>query len=109
MMRVISSAITQLTLLLSADGGQPAALSAAAVFAWAQPSSFSRPTEVTTFPAGPSTDLKDSPCFVRKSLTPSQSENVLHGPTNRWNLQSCGFAATVMGVFLENSSSAGFT
>ena len=37
----------------------------------------------------------------------SQSENLLHGPTKMWNWQSV--AATVIGVFCENASSAGST
>src|SRR3954464_12734118 len=109
MMTRISSVITQFTLLLSAVGGAPASLSVAAGCFWSQPSTFLSPMEVVTLPDGPSTDLKDRPCFVRKSFTRSQSENWLHGPTNRWNLQSAGFAATVTAVFSENCSSTGLT
>src|SRR5437588_11111394 len=109
MMKRISSAITQFTLLLSAEVGAPAALRVAASFAWSQPSTFWSPIDVATAPAGPSTDLNDRPCLVRKSLTRSQSENLLQGPTNRWNWQSPEFAATVIGVFAEKVSSAGFT
>src|SRR5437868_9911643 len=109
MMTRISSVITQFTLLLSAVGGAPDSLSVAASCFWSQPSTFLSPMVVVTLPAGPSTDLNESPCFVKKSFTRSQSENWLQGPTNRWNLQSAGFAATVMVVFSENCSSAGFT
>src|SRR3954468_18948815 len=103
------SVITQFTLLLSAVGGAPASFSAPASTFWSQPSTFFSPMLVVTLPAGPSTDLNESPCLVRKSFTRSQSENLLHGPTNRWNLHSLSLAATVIGVFFENSSSAGFT
>src|SRR4051812_7961548 len=109
MMNRITSAITQLTPFLSALAGAPAALRVAAIFAWSQPSIFSLPMLVVTLPAGPSTDLKDRPCLVRKSFTRSQSENLLHGPTNKWNLQSASFAATVMVVFCEKVSRLGFT
>src|SRR2546425_6285797 len=109
MMNRISSAMNQFTLLLSAVGGAPAAFRVAASFAWSQPSTFCSPIVVVTLPASALTDLNESPCLVRKSLTRSQSENLLHGPTNRWNWQSAGFAATVIGVFAEKVSSAGFT
>src|SRR3954469_24198129 len=97
----ISSVITQFTLLLSAVGGAPASLSVPVSCFWSQPSTFLSPMLVVTLPAGPSTDLNDRPCLVRKSFTRSQSENWLHGPTNRWNLQSAGFAATVIVGFSE--------
>src|ERR1043165_4160671 len=109
MMTMMSSAMNQFTLLLSAVGGAPASLRLAPSTFWSQPSIFLSPIVVVTLPAGPSTDLNDKPCLVRKSLTRSQSENVLHGPTKMWNLQSAGFAATVIGVFAENASSVGFT
>src|SRR6185312_1333529 len=109
MMKRISSAITQFTLLLSAEAGAPAALRVAASFAWSQPSTFWSPIDVTTAPAGPSIDLNDRPCLVRKSLTRSQSENLLHGPTKMWNWHSREFAWTEIGVLAENCSSAGFT
>src|SRR6476660_6818725 len=109
MMNRMSAVMNQLTLLLSADAGAPACLSVAAIFAWSQPSTFWSPINVTTAPAGPSTDLNDRPCLVRKSLTRSQSENLLHGPTKMWNWQSREFAWTEIGVFAENCSSAGFT
>src|SRR5689334_21443936 len=99
MMTRISSVINQFTLPLSAADGAPAAFSVPVSLAWSQPSIFSLPIEVVTLPAGPSTDLNDRPCFVRKSLTRSQSENLLHGPTKMWNSQSAGFAATLIGVF----------
>src|SRR5436190_15304451 len=109
MMKRISRVIPQFTLDLSAVGGAPAAFSVSVSFFWSQPSIFSLPIVATTFPGSPGTDLNERPCFVRKSLTRSQSENVLHGPTNRWNLQSASLAATVIGFFAENSSSAGLT
>src|SRR4051812_37405290 len=109
MMNRINSAITQLTFDLSAVAGAPACFNVDASFAWSQPSTCVVPIFVTTLPAGPDTDLNESPCFVRKSLTRSQSENLLHGPTKIWNLQSASLAATEICVFCENSSSAGFT
>src|SRR3954454_24694232 len=105
----IISVITQFTLLLSAVGGAPASLSVPVSCFWSQPSTFLSPMLVVTLPAGPSTDLNDRPCLVRKSFTRSQSENLLHGPTKMWNLQSASFAATVIGVFCENVSSVGLT
>src|SRR3954466_4392529 len=105
----ITSAMTQFTLLLSAVGGAPAAFSVPASLGWSQPSTFSVPMVVVTLPAGPSTDLNERPCLVRKSFTRSQSENLLHGPTNMWNLQSTSLAATVICVFCENCSSVGLT
>src|SRR5438874_275299 len=102
MMTRITSAITQFTLLLSAVGGAPADFRVAASFAWSQPSTFCSPIEVVTLPAGPVTDLNDKPCLVRKSLTRSQSENLLQGPTKIWNWQSASLAATVISVFCEN-------
>src|SRR5262247_3494740 len=102
----INSAMNQLTWLLSALSGAPAALSVAASCFWSQPSTLVLPIVVTTaLPGSAGTDLNDSPCLVRKSFTRSQSENLLHGPTNRWNLQSAGLAATLIEVFDENSSS----
>src|SRR5689334_9553233 len=109
MMTSSSSVMNQLTWLLSTLAGAPAALSVAASFAWSQPSSFTSPIVVTTLPGSADVDLNDSPCLVRKSLTRSQSENLLQGPTNRWNLQSASLAATVIGVFSANRSSAGLT
>src|SRR4249920_505700 len=95
----ISSVITQLTLLLSAVRGAPAVLRVSASFFWSHPSTFASPMVVTTLPGSPAMDLNDRPCLVRKSLTRSQSENVLHGPTKMWNLQSAGLAATLILVF----------
>ena len=90
--------MSQLTWLLSALSGAPAALSVSASFFWSQPSIFTSPMVVTTdFPPSAGTDLNDRPCLVRKSLVRSQSENLLHGPTKMWNWQSV--AATVIGVF----------
>src|SRR6266850_632980 len=109
MMTRISSAITQFTLLLSALAGAPLAFSVAASFAWSQPSTLAAPMVVVTVLPSAGTDLNDRPCLVRKSFTRSQSENLLHGPTKMWNLQSAGLAATVIGFFCENSSSAGLT
>src|SRR5262245_61334872 len=109
MMTRITSVMNQLTLALSAVGGAPAVFSVAASCFWSQPSTFAVPMVVVTLPIGPSVDLNDRPCLVRKSFTRSQSENLLHGPTNRWNWQSFLFASTTIGVLAENSSSAGFT
>src|SRR5438874_6775623 len=109
MMTRITSVMTQFTLVLSAVGGAPAAFSVSASFFWSQPSTVAEPIVVTTFPGAPETDLNDRPCFVRKSFTRSQSENLLHGPTNRWNWQSAALAATEICVFCENCSSAGLT
>src|SRR5712664_1898741 len=109
MMTRISSAMTQFTLVLSAFGGAPAALRVSVSFFWSQPSIFAAPMVVVTVLPSAGTDLNDRPCLVRKSFTRSQSENLLHGPTKMWNLQSAGLAATVIGFFCENSSSAGFT
>ena len=47
-------------------------------------------------PVGKATDLKDSPCLVRKSLARSQSEYLVNGVTKTWKAQS--FAETVIGV-----------
>src|SRR5436853_7920839 len=105
----MTSVMTQLTLLLSAVGGAPASLRLAASTFWSQPSTFLSPIVVVTLPAGPSTDLNDKPCLVRKSLTRSQSENLLHGPTKMWNWQSALLAATWIAVFCENCSSVGLT
>src|SRR5512141_1063013 len=58
-------------------------------------------------PAGRSVDVKDRPDFVRKSFARSQSENLDHGPTKMWKLQS--LAWTVITLFFANVSSAGFT
>src|SRR5258706_4132925 len=109
MMTRISSVITQFTLLLSAVGGAPAVFRVSASFFWSQPSTFASPMVVTTLPGSPATDLNDRPCLVRKSLTRSQSENLLHGPTKMWNWQSEELAATLIFVFSENCSSAGLT
>src|SRR5437879_12687062 len=92
MMTRISSAITQFTLLLSALGGAPAAFRVAASFAWSQPSTLLVPIDVVTVLPSAGTDLNDNPCFVRKSFTRSQSENLLHGPTKMWNWHSAGLA-----------------
>src|SRR2546426_7251786 len=105
----INSAMTQFTLLLSALAGAPACFSAAVSFFWSQPSILVVPMVVVTVLPSAGTDLNDNPCFVRKSFTRSQSENLLHGPTKRWNWHSAGLAATVIGFFCENSSSAGLT
>src|SRR5690349_22381270 len=103
----MSSAITQLMRLRSGVLFHPVFASAAVSAFWSQPSTFSEPMVVETLPAGPSTDLNDSPCLVRKSLVRSQSENLLQGPTKMWNLQSAEFAATWIGVFFEYSSRPG--
>src|SRR6266850_90794 len=109
MMTRMISVITQFTLLLSALAGAPAALSVSASFFWSQPSILVVPMLVVTVLPSAGTDLKDKPCFVRKSFTRSQSENLLHGPTKMWNLHCSGFAATVIGFFSENCSSVGLT
>src|SRR3982751_1223026 len=105
----ITSAITQLMRARSGAALYPVLASVAVSAFWSQPSTFSVPMVVVTLPAGPSTDLKDKPCLVRKSLVRSQSENLLHGPTKMWNLQSASLAATWIGVLAENASSAGLT
>src|SRR5690349_24889927 len=107
MMTRITSAITQLMRLRSGVADQPVFFSVSVSAAWFQPSTFSVPMVVVTLPAGPSTDLNDRPCLVRKSLVRSQSENLLQGPTKMWNLQSAEFAATWIGVFFEYSSRPG--
>src|SRR4051794_26033829 len=109
MMTRISSVITQFTLLLSAVGGAPAVFRVSASFFWSQPSTLASPMLVTTLPGSPGIEVNERPCLVRKSLTRSQLENSLHGPTKRWNLQSAGLAATLILVFWENCSSAGLT
>src|SRR5215475_11693452 len=101
MMTRITSAITQLTRLLSGVGWWPACFSAAASTFGSEPSIFAAlapsPICVTTaLPGAPAVDLKDSPCLVRKSLVLSQSENLLHGPTKRWNWQVAGSAVTLI-------------
>src|ERR1700752_3614314 len=102
----ISSVMNQLIWFLSGAPLYPAALSVSSTFFWSQPSTRVVPIVATTdLPGSAGIVLNDSPCLVRKSLVRSQSENLLHGPTNRWNSQS--LAATVIGVFAENSSSAG--
>src|SRR5262250_1157609 len=107
MMTRITSVMNQLTWLLSAPLLYPASLSVASSFFWSQPSIVVAPMVVTTpFPASAGSDLNDSPCLVMKSLTRSQSENLLHGPTKRWNWQSV--AAMLIGVFAEKASSDGF-
>src|SRR5580765_6690680 len=98
MMNRISRVMPQLTFDLSAVGGAPAAFRVAVSFAWSQPSTFSVPMVATTLPGSPGTDLNERPCLVRKSFTRSQSENLLHGPTKMWNLQSASLAETVIGV-----------
>src|SRR6188472_1606328 len=103
----ISSAITQLMRLLSGADLYPVLARLALSAFWSQPSTFSAPMVVVTLPAGPSTDLNDRPCLVRKSLVRSQSENLLQGPTKMWNLQSVALAATVICVFFEYSSRPG--
>ena len=63
------------------------AFSDSAIVFWSQPSIRVAPTVVTTaFPDSAGTDLNDRPCLVRKSFARSQSENLLHGPTKRWNV-----------------------
>src|SRR5262245_30714059 len=103
----ISSAITQLMRLRSGVACQPVFFRVSVSAAWFQPLTVSEPMVVTTLPGSPLTDLNDRPCLVRKSLTRSQSENWLHGPTKRWNRQSAELAATEIGVFLAYSSSPG--
>src|SRR5579885_2167764 len=103
-----SSVMTQFTLLLSALAGAPACLSVSVSAFWSQPSTFALPIVVVTLPVL-GTDSNDRPCLVRKSFTRSHSENLLHGPTNRWKLHSFGLAATVIFVLSENCSSAGLT
>src|SRR5215831_8895287 len=104
----ISSVMNQLIWLLSGAPLYPAALSVSSSFFWSQPSIRVVPIVATTdFPGSAGSDLNDRPCLVRKSLVRSQSENLLHGPTKRWNSQSV--AATVIGVLAANSSSAGLT
>ena len=80
-------------------------------FFWSQPSSLliADLRRRVARPGAASTDLKDRPCLVRKSLALSQSVNLLHGPTKMWKLQIAGSAATVIGVFAEYASSAGLT
>src|SRR5712675_1517350 len=109
MMTRISSVITQFTLLLSALIGAPAVFRVSASFFWSHPSTFASPMVVTTLPGSPATDLNDRPCLVRKSLTRSQSENLLHGPTKIWNWHCAGSAVTVIGFFAANSSRVGLT
>src|SRR5438132_510785 len=107
MTKRISSAMNQFTLLLSAVAGAPEAFRVSVSFFWSQPSILVVPMVVVTVLPSAGTDLNERPCLVRKSFTRSQSENLLHGPTKMWNLQSAGLAATLIGFFCENSSSAG--
>src|SRR5258706_4956964 len=109
MMTSSTSVMTQFTLLLSALAGAPFAFSVSASFFWSQLSILVVAIVVVTVLPSAGTDLNDNPCLVRKSFTRSQSENLLHRPTKMWNLQAAGFAATVIGVFSENCSSAGLT
>src|SRR5690349_14789524 len=109
MMTRISSAITQLMRVLSGVAEWPAVLSAAASTFWSGPSILTAvapsPIVVTTGePAAPSSDLKDRPCLVRKSLVLSQSENLLHGPTKLWNLQLAVSAGRKIRGLFEHSS-----
>src|SRR5512133_882071 len=98
MMNRISSAMTQLTWAVSAPALKPVSFSVAAYAFASQPSSLVAPLVVTTaLPRSAGTDLNDRPCLVRKSFALSHSENLLHGPTKMWTLQS--FAATVIGFF----------
>src|SRR5215831_4717408 len=103
-----TSVMNQFTLVLSAVGGAPAAFNVSASAFWSQPSTAFSPIVVTTLPAA-GIEVNDRPCFVRKSWTRSQSENLLQGPTKRWKLHSLGLAATVILVFSENASSDGLT
>src|SRR4051812_47712907 len=103
----ISSAITQLMRLRSGVAEEPVFFRDSVSAAWLQPLTLSERMVVRPLPGSPETDLNDRPCLVRKSLVRSQSENWLQGPTKRWNLQSAGLAATVIGVFFWNSSSPG--
>src|SRR5271169_6162955 len=104
MMNRITSAITQLILALSGAAAKPVCLRAAPSLAPSQPSILSAvapsPKVVTTgLPASPATDLNDRPDLVRKSLTRSQSVNLLHGPTKMWNWQVAGSAETEIWFF----------
>ena len=86
--------MTQLTWDLSAPTTKPVSFSVAASFLTSQPSTLTVPMVVTTdLPDSACTNLKDSPCLVRKSLARSQSLNLLHGPTKICTWQS--LAATV--------------
>src|SRR5919202_1843774 len=102
----MSSAMTQLTLALSALGGYPVSFSAAVYFAGSQPSILVEPIVVTTsLPDSAGTDLKDSPAFPRKSFARSHAVCRDHGPMKIWKLQS--LAATVMGVLFWYASRSG--
>src|SRR5512140_1780486 len=109
MMKRISSVMGQLIAPLSALVGYLSSASVAFQSASFQPFISFGPIFTSTLSgelAGRSTEVNESPDFVRKSFARSQSENLDHGPTKMWKLQS--FAWTVMGLFFAKVSSAGF-
>src|SRR5438552_15793621 len=111
MMTRISSAITQLILLGSADLGQPAASNAACHFAASQPSTLVEPIAKSTLLPEPGTFcvVNETPSLVTKSLARSQLENFVKAVTKMCTSQVEVSADTVTGLRWANASRSGLT
>src|SRR5258706_12273030 len=107
MIERMSPAITQFTLLVSALGGYPVALSAVSYAFGSHPRSSVLPILVTTsWPEMAAIESKERPALPRKSFALSQAVCRDQGPMKMWKLQS--LAATGMGVLFWYASRPGF-
>ncbi len=101
--------MTQLTLALSALGGAPASFSVAASFAWSQPSIFALPIVVDHLAGLPRHGLERQALLGQEVLDPVAIGELAPRAHEDVELAIGSLAATVIGVFAENSSSAGLT
>src|SRR5215470_19425264 len=109
MMMRITSVMIQLTLLVSALAGKPAALNAACHFGPSKPSTLVLLMERLTCCPGVFCLVNDTPSLVTKSCARSHAVKFDQGPTKMWKLQVLASADTVTVLFFWNASRSGLT
>src|SRR5262245_650776 len=109
MMTRMSSVMAQLTLLVSALAGRPAAVNAACHFAASKPSTLVLLMERLTCCPGAFCLVNDTPSLVTKSCARSHCVKFDHGPTKMWKLQELASAETVTVLFFWKAARSGLT
>src|SRR5215813_12435707 len=105
----ITSVMIQLTLLVSALAGRPAAANAACHLAASKPSTLVLLMDRLTCGPGVFCLVNDTPSLVTKSCARSHCVKVDHGPTKMWKLQVLASAETVTVLFFWKASRSGLT